>query len=55
LLYGGNVEIIGVHEIYEVSEIVGQVVTDTRYLSIFSGELNSGHWDALLAVEGKIS
>jgi hypothetical protein len=41
-------------EIYEASETVGQVVTDTSCILLFSGELNSGHCDALLPVEGKI-
>jgi hypothetical protein len=68
-VYDGNVEMVTVSEIcdvcqyiYFVSEVqitqpptvmVGQVMSERNESVVFIGELDSGHYEALVPVEGK--
>jgi hypothetical protein len=65
--YGGNVEIVVINEIYKASVIeyivsggqitespvviVGQVVTEMTESLVFSGGIDSDHYDPLLLVK----
>jgi hypothetical protein len=68
-VYGSNVEITAVSEIYEVCVsinlvieghfidppiVVGRVVTDSNASLLVSGETDNDHYDAFLLAEEKI-